>query len=83
MFVPVERPKILEQSDPSPECSVTCQAVPANPWLLGPTGCKRALEPGASSQPLPRLGLPAWTLSFTVFSAVFSWFFNLLLQDAF
>lgn len=77
MCVLVERPKIPEQSDPSPECSVTYQAVPASPWLLGP--CRlgsHKLQAGTGARGLipapPRLGLPAWTLSFTVFYAVMS-----------
>lgn len=90
MFAVVGRPKILEQSDSPPECSVSarqCQPVPGHlaGVDLGPTGCKWALEPRSSSQPLPTLGLPAWTCSFPRLSCscVFYSFFNLLLQDEF
>lgn len=60
MFVQAGRPEILERLDPSPKCSVTCQAcqpVPGHlaPVDLGPTGCKRALV-GGLPQPLPCRG---------------------------
>lgn len=60
MFVLAGRHEILEQLDPSPKCSVTCQAcqpVPGHlaPVNLGHTGCKRVLV-GGLPQPLPHRG---------------------------
>ena len=77
MFVLVGRPKILEELDFPLECSVTarqCQPLPGHlaGADLGPTGCKWALEPRSPSQPLPTLGLPAWTCSFPVYHALVS-----------